>query len=52
MLSQAFAGDIKVAQQRNVLFITIMLRMPKNLEKEAILTVPSLNSRQSPVAVA
>ena len=51
MLSKAFAGDIRVAQQRNVLFLTIVLKMPKNVEKEAILTVPSLSSRISPVAV-
>jgi len=52
MLSQALAGDIKIVQQRSVLFITIILKMPKNIEKEAILTVPSLVSRPSPVALA
>jgi len=51
MLSQAIAGDIRVSQQRNILFLTIVLKMPKNVEKEAILTVPSLSSRISPVAV-
>ena len=52
MLSQAIAGDIEVVQRRNVLFITITLKMPKNIEKEAILTVPSLVSKPSPVAFA
>ena len=51
MLSQSIAGDIKVSQQRNVLFLTLVLKMPKNIEKEAILTVPSLVSKPSPVAV-
>ena len=51
MLSKVIAGDMKVAQQRNVLFLTLVLKMPKNIEKEAILTVPSLTSKLSPVAV-
>ena len=51
MLSEAIAGDIRVAQQRNVLFLTIVLKISKNIEKEAILTVPSLTSKLSPVAV-
>ena len=51
MLSEALAADIKVVQHRNVLFLTIILRMPKNIEKEAILTVPSLISQRSPVAI-
>ncbi|MDP6548092.1 MAG: DUF2283 domain-containing protein [Candidatus Woesearchaeota archaeon] len=51
MLLGALAGNIKVVQQRNLLFLTIVLKMPKNVEKEAILTVPSLVSEPSPVAV-
>ena len=51
VLSKVIAGGMKVSQQRNVLFLTIILKMPKNVEKEAILTVPSLTSKLSPVAV-
>ena len=51
MLSKAIAGNIRVSQQRNILLIAIILKMPKNIEKEAILTVPSLTSKLSPVAV-